>query len=169
MTRLRTLPLMLVIAGLLAAGCGGGESDSAAPAKAKKASPAPPPAALIGTYTTTLSKADIPTPTPPELRDQRRWIVRITKDGGVDNAPALTILMPPSEPLESSTLSVSGDTLTLSREECAPTDPSGKYTLVNSAYRYELDGDMLRLTTVKPGCPDKVAQTILTAGPLKRS
>jgi hypothetical protein len=33
--------------------------------------------------------------------------------------------------------------------------------MVASAYRWKLEGDSLRFTTTKPGCPDKVAQTIL--------
>jgi hypothetical protein len=39
---------------------------------------------------------------------------------------------------------------------------------VTSTYGWKLDGNMLRLTTLKKGCPDKVAQTILTSQPWKK-
>lgn len=94
--------------------------------------------------------------------------MRITKDGGPDNAPALTILRPPSDPLESSRLSTSAGTLTLNNEECAASDPGGQYTLVTSSYRWKLTGRTLRLTIVKTGCPDRVAERILTARPWKK-
>jgi hypothetical protein len=37
-----------------------------------------------------------------------------------------------------------------------------------SAYRWQLQGNTLRLTLTKTGCPDKVAQTILASEPWKR-
>jgi len=120
---------------------------------------------LLGTYATTLKQADVPAQAGAELAEQRKWLIRITSDGGPDNAPALTILRPPSDPLESSRLSTSAGTLTLNQQECAPTDPGGQYTLVTSSYQWKLTGRTLRLTTVKAGCPDKVADTILTARP----
>jgi hypothetical protein len=51
-------------------------------------------------------------------------------------------------------------------EECAPS--GGSYTFVASAYRWQLQGNTLRLTLTKPGCPDKVAQAILASEPWKR-
>jgi hypothetical protein len=39
---------------------------------------------------------------------------------------------------------------------------------VTSAYRWKLEGRALTLTTVKEGCPDKVAETILTSEPWKK-
>ncbi len=166
------MALVLALPIIAAAGCGGDSSDrttaaaSAAPQGNKPGGP--PPAELLGTYTTTLKRADVPASAPPELKSQRAWLMRITKDGGSGNAPSLAIIRPPSDPLEASILSVSADTLTLSKEECAPSDPSGQYTLVTSAYRWKLDGTSLRLTTLKKGCPDKVAQTILTSHPWKK-
>ena len=59
-------------------------------------------AELLGTYTTTLKRSDIPDPAPPELDRQYRWTLRITKDGGPDDKPALTIVKPPDDVLESS-------------------------------------------------------------------
>ena len=162
--RLSRIAIVLVVPLAAAAGCGGDDSSEDAAATAT----AGPPAELLGTYTTTLKAADVPAKPPPELADQRRWRLKITKDGGPDDGPALTILRPPSDALESSKLSTSGDVLTLSDEECAPTDPAGQYTLVTSSYRWALDGDTLRLETVKSGCTDKVVQTILTAEPWKK-
>jgi hypothetical protein len=40
---------------------------------------------------------------------------------------------------------------------------------VSSAYRWDLQGNTLHLITTKPGCPDKVAQTILASEPWTRS
>ena len=164
---MRRLPVIAV--GLMFAGCGGSDGGSTSPTTTTpaKAKPAPPPAELVGTYTTTLRPSDLPSPVPPELEGSRRWIVKITKSGGIDDAPTLTITQPgKDDALESSTLSVSGSTLKLSGQECA--QPTGGDKLVSSAYRYTLDGDTLRLTTVKPGCPDKVAETILASRPLTR-
>jgi hypothetical protein len=118
----------------------------------------------VGTYTTTLKASDIPKPPPDELKARANpyhWKLVIAKSGGIDNAPALTIVSPQHGSLESPTLSVSGDTLNLSKEFC--TTPG--QTFATSAYRWQLQGNTLRLTLTKPGCPDKVAQTILASEP----
>ena len=108
----------LALAGL---GCGGGD-DKASSSSSATATPqavTPPPAELLGTYTTTMKRSDIPDPAPPELDGQYRWTLRITKDGGPDNKPALTIVKPPDDVLESSAMAVTGDELKLTGEECA--------------------------------------------------
>jgi hypothetical protein len=167
----KSLPILVALTGFLTAACGTGGSPSAGTsarsAPRSETKDARPPDALLGTYTKTLKNSDVPAPTPPELRGQHRWTLKITKGGGIDNAPTLTIIRPPSDVLESSTLSVSGDRLTLSNEECART--SGGSTIVTSAYRWTLKGSTLRFTTTKPGCPDKVAQTILAGAPWTRT
>lgn len=162
---------VLAAAMIVAAACGGSSSDrttaasTAATTRAAKTGGAPP-IQLLGNYTTTLTKADVGSNKAPELQGQYKWKVKVTKDGGVNNAPTLTVIKPPSEVLESSTLSVSGDTLTLTGEECA--QPTGGYKIISSAYTWKLDGTTLRLTTAKPGCPDKVAETILTSEPWEK-
>ena len=111
----------LALAGL---GCGGGD-DKASSSSSATATPqavAPPPAELLGTYTTTMKRSDIPDPAPPELDGQYRWTLRITKDGGPDDKPALTIVKPPDDVLESSAMAVTGDELKLTGEECAAVD-----------------------------------------------
>lgn len=160
-----------VAAVLLAAGCGGdsgvgkaGSSSTSTPATG--AAGGPPPAQLVGTWSVTLAKADLPANPPPELGNLA-WALKMTTNGGIGNAPALTILTAKGDQLETSNLSVSGDTLTLSHEECA--QPSGGYRLVTSEYRWKVLGKALVLTTVKAGCPDKVASTILGSRPWKRS
>jgi hypothetical protein len=164
------LAILVGLTGVLTAACG---SDGSAPADTSgppvrrgKPKAARPPVALLGTYTTTL-KSKLPAPTPPELRGQRRWTLKITNGGGIDNAPTLTIVRPPSEVLESSTLSVSGNMLELSNQECA--QRSGGDKIVTSSYRWTLKGNTLQLTAAKRGCPDKVARTILTSEPWTRS
>ena len=62
-------------------------------------------------------------------------------------------------------LAVAGDQLKLTREECAPAGDK----LVSSSYTWKAEGDSLRLTAVKHGCADKVAETILSAEPWKRT
>jgi len=156
----------LALAGL---GCGGDDEKASSSSSAATTTPqavAPPPAELLGTYTTTLKRSDVPEPAPPELDGQYRWTLRITKDGGPDDKPALTIVKPPDDVLESSPMAVTGDTLKLSGEECAA---SMSGTGVTSSYTWKAEGDSLRLTTVKHGCADKVAETILSAEPWKRS
>jgi hypothetical protein len=111
--------------------------------------------------------ADVPKPVPDLLDGEYRWTLRITKDGGPDNAPALTIVNPPDDVLESSAIAVSGDTIELMREECEK--PSGGYALVTSSYLWKVDGSRLTLTPVKNGCPDKIALTILRSEPWARS
>jgi hypothetical protein len=154
----------LALAGLIAAGCGGGGGGQTS----TKAG-GPPPASLVGTYTTTLKRSDLPKPVPPEFTAGYRWKLEIAKSGGIDNAPNLTINSLPSTGgccLESPTLSVSGDTLNLTHETCE--EKASGYTFVSSAYRWKLSGKTLRLTLTKPGCPDKVAQTILASEPWRR-
>lgn len=155
----------LALAGL---GCGGGD-DKASSSSSATSTPqavAPPPAELLGTYTTTLKRSDIPDPAPPELDGQYRWALRITQDGGPDDKPALTIVKPPDDVLESSPMAVTGDLLKLTGEECAQTMSGSP---VSSSYTWKAEGGSLRLTAVKHGCADKVAETILSAEPWKRS
>ena len=154
----------LALAGL---GCGGGDDKTASSSSATTTpqAVAPPPAELLGTYTTTLKRSDVPDPAPPELDGQYRWTLRITKDGGPDDKPALTIVKPPDDVLESSAMAVTGDKLELTggvRETMGD-------SIVSSSYTWKAEGDGLRLTAVKHGCADKVAETILSAEPWKRS
>lgn len=159
-------PILISTAALALAGLGCGGDDESSSATTTPQAVAPPPAALLGTYTTTLKRSDVPEPAPPELDGQYRWTLRITKDGGPDDKPALTIVKPPDDVLESSAMAVSGDKLELSGEECAQTMGD---SIVSSSYMWKAEGDALRLTAVKHGCADKVAETILSAEPWKRS
>lgn len=151
---------------LVGAGCGGDDKASPSSSATTPQAAAPAPAELLGTYTTTLKRSDVPKPAPPELDGQYRWTLRITEDGGPDNKPALTIVKPPDDGLESSAMAVTGDELKLSGEECA--QKTGD-SIVSSSYTWKAEGDSLRLTAVKHGCDDKVAETILTAEPWKRT
>ena len=154
---------LFALAASAAVGCGGGGDSSSSTSAG-----GPPPAKLVGTYTTTLKATDIPKPAPDELKGgQYDWKLEIAKSGGIDDAPTLTILHPQLGALESPTLSVSGDTLNLSKEECPK--PNGGESFVTSAYRWQLQGKTLHLTLTKPGCPDKIAQTILASEPWARS
>ena len=118
-------PILISTAALALAGLGcGGDDEKASSSSSATTTPqavAPPPAELLGTYTTTLKRSDVPDPPPPELDGQYRWTLRITKDGGPDDKPALTIVKPPDDVLESSAMAVAGDKLALSGEECAQT------------------------------------------------
>jgi len=124
----------------------------------------------VGTYVVKLTRADLPRKPPPELSPENSpfsWKVVIANSGGPNNGPVLSIVNTKAGPLEGPALEVVGDELRLSDEECA--SPSGGDTFVKSTYRWKLLGTTLRLTTVKSGCPDKVAETILTAHALRRS
>ena len=78
-------------------------------------------------------------------------------------------------PLESPALSVSGDKLLLSNEECAAGGRPGGHLsrlgtkFYDNVYRWRLSGGTLRITTVKNSCPDKVAETILTSQPWRKA
>jgi hypothetical protein len=161
---MRPIPISAAALALAGLGCGGG--DQAPSSKATPQAAATPPAELLGTYTTTLKRSDVPKPAPPELDGQYRWTLRITKDGGPDDKPALTIVKPPDDVLESSAMAVTGGELQLTGEECA--QDTGD-SIVSSSYRWKAEGDSLRLTAVKHGCADKVAETILGAEPWKRA
>jgi hypothetical protein len=158
MARLRVLAILL--APVLLAACGG--EDKAAPAKASG-----PPAELLGTYRTTLAKGDLPPDPDPVLSDGiGGWTLKIAATGGVDDAPAITLVNDTLESaaagsgtLETSAFTVAGDRLQLHDEECAASGP------VESEYAYKLSGGRLTFTTVKAGCADKVSETILVSHP----
>ncbi|MFL6157931.1 MAG: hypothetical protein ACJ72D_17705 [Marmoricola sp.] len=94
--------------------------------------------------------------------------MKILRSGGPSGGPALVIINDALGSLEQPDLKVDGDHLTLGHEECAsPTGPA-PYTYVSSEYSWSLVGDDLRLTTIRAGCPDNVARTLLTAETWKK-
>jgi hypothetical protein len=170
------MPTLLVAAAaglLLLAGCGDdGSSASKEPATTTSTPPAKAvgvPAELIGTYRVHLTREDLPSKPPPELAPDSSpydWKVVIADKGGPNGGPGLSINNAKLGPLEGPALAVAGDELRLSNEECAGGENG--YTFVKSTYRWKLTGRTLRLTAVKQGCPDKIAETILTTHPLTR-
>lgn len=152
---LLALPAIL----LLATGCGGGSSSSSTSTVAE----GPAPAELAGTYSTTLKPADLPSKLPPELADGGlKWTLEIANSGGPADGPALTIASDTQGVLESPSLGVAGDRILLHDEECAK--PTGD-ALVESEYSWSVDGNALTIDAVKNGCPDQIAETILTSEP----
>jgi hypothetical protein len=161
--------LLIAIAGATTLAACGGDSKTTTPPPAKK-SAAKVPAELAGTYNVKLKPADLPSgkDAPLELSPGNypyAWRVEITETGGPDNGPTLNIVNPAHGSLESPKLTVSGDRLRLSGEECA--GASG-YSFVETTYRWAVSGNTLRLTKLDGGCPDKIAETILTARPLAK-
>jgi hypothetical protein len=154
----------------IAAGCGddANNADSGAAASQKQQSRPPTvPAELLGRYTTTLQRADIPKSPPPELTDgSPTWKLTIAKSGGIDNGPALTIANAQLGVLETSNFVAQESTVLLEHEECGAPGGESSY---NNKYRYTLSGDTLRFTTIANGCADKVAETVLTGRPWQRS
>jgi hypothetical protein len=150
----------------VAIGCGG-DDNSAGDSPAKRQSrPATTPAELLGSYTTTLRRADLPNNPPPELtHGSMTWKLTIAKSGGIGNGPALTIANDELGVLESSNFLAQQGTLLLRKEECAA---GGTEHLYDNKYRYALAGDTLRLSTIANSCADKVAETILTGRPWSR-
>ena len=147
---------------MLVAACGGGGSSSSTAGTSE----GPPPANLVGTYKTTLKPSDLPpNPSPPLAEGGPDWTLTISKNGGPNNSPALTINSGnESDSVTSAKLGVSGNTLFLHNEECE-NKAGTNTTFVESEYRWSLSGKTLQLTNVKNGCPDKVDLTILTAKP----
>jgi len=153
------LPLILLVVSLAVAGCGDDEAKPAAqPAKTPEVSKA-----LVGSYSMRLARAHRGADAPVELTDgSARWTLEIATTGGPDGGPAFTLANAANGPLESSSFETSGERLQLHMEECAGSEA------VESEYRWKLGGGRLTFTTVKAGCPDTVAETLLTAGPWVR-
>jgi hypothetical protein len=145
------------------ASCGGG--DSAAPPADTGAQTASVPAELLGTYTTTLQKADIPANAPPEL-GELTWTLRIGDKGGPNGGPFLAIDSPTHGNLEAPSLRVDGDRLLLLHEECAA---GGTEQFYDNTYGWKLTGTQLSISTVSNQCADHVAETILTSRPWTRT
>jgi len=141
------LTMVCVAAVLALAGCGGSDSGGAVPTE------------LVGTYTTTLEDGDLPPNAPPEL-EAGRWELAIGELEGPDAGSFVAIDHPTHGTLEEPGLTIDGDVLKLTNEECAQTAGSAFY---DNEYRFELSGSTLTLTTVKNDCPDRVAETILTS------
>jgi hypothetical protein len=109
----------------------------------------------------TLERGDLPANPPAELTDRAdRWTLKIANAGGPNNAPALTLINDQLGPLESSRFGLIGTRILLHEEECAVAPAP-----VESEYTWERSAKTLRFTAVKNGCNDKVALTLLTAGP----
>jgi hypothetical protein len=147
------------------AGCGdnggGGASKRTAAPSAPKPAERSAPADLVGTYSMTLERGDLPSNPPRELTDQaERWTLKISNTGGPDNAPALTLINDKLGTLESSRFGVIGERILLHEEECA-VGPA----LVESEYAWKRSAKTLRFIAAKNGCKDKVALTLLTAEP----
>jgi hypothetical protein len=142
------------LAALVLAGCGGGSNAEDAV-----------PAELVGTYTTTLEKSDLPKPDQPEFVDGGlEWSMTIATSGGPDGGPVLEIRSADEKvgDLEGPSLSVDGDRLLLKNEECAQ---EVGYTFYDNEYSWKLEGSALTIDTVENQCADRVAETILTAEP----
>src|SRR5881227_2174712 len=62
----------------LLAGCGSSDKSNGKTSSAPATAERPPPPALVGTYTTTLKKSDLPPNPAPELTNHaERWQLRI--------------------------------------------------------------------------------------------
>lgn len=162
MTR-RHLTIPVLALALVPAACGGsGETTATAPAT--KSRPAAIPKELVGTWKTTLRKSDAP----PKLQLNNPFSVTIASDGGIDNAPSIT-LADSDEALEgeTSTPLFKGDTVTLRHEGCLT--EGADYRFYDNVYRYTVSGDTLRFSVVKNACPDRHAEAILTSRVFRRS
>ena len=149
--------LWLLVPVLAFSACGGGGETSGSA----------PPDELLGTYSTTLTKADLPAAPPPELATGLGgWTLTIADKGGPDGGPALSIVQERLGNLESPSLRVDGDRLLLHHEECAA---GGTEKFYDNEYRWKLGASGLRITTVENQCPDRVAETILTSHPWAKS
>ena len=152
--RFSTPAIVCVLTALALAGCGGGsDAEDAVPAE------------LVGTYTTTLEKSDLPNPEQPEFVDGGfEWTMTIATSGGADGGPILHIRSADEKfgDLEGPSLSVNDDRLLLRNEECAQ---DVGYTFYDNEYSWKLEGSALTIATVENQCADRVAETILTGEP----
>jgi hypothetical protein len=150
----------------LLGGCGSGSGDATHTSAPAARAPAVP-ATLLGRYTTTLRRSDLPANPPPELtHGSSTWQLTVARTGGIDNGPAVTIANAKLGVLESSNFAVQGATMLLRQEDCAA---AGTQRVYDNRYRYTVSGGTLRFTTVSNGCKDQVAQTILTSRPWHRT
>jgi hypothetical protein len=158
-----TIPLLALA--LAPAACGGADEQAATTTArtAPAAKPANIPPELVGTWTTTLHRSEVPR----QFALNNPFSVRITRDGGIDNAPAFT-LADATETIEGevSTPEFSGDTVTLRHEGCL-VDGVG-YRFYDNVYRWTVRGDTLRFTVVKNACKDRFAESILTSRTFRR-
>jgi hypothetical protein len=166
MTTIRLACAAVAAIATVAIGCGGDDNNAGdSPAK-RQSRPATVPAELLGSYATTLRRADLPHNPPPELTDgSRTWKLTIAKSGSIGNGPALTIANDELGVLESSNFVAEQGTLVLRKEECAA---GGTEHFSDNKYRYALASDRLRFSTISNSCADKVAETILTGRPWSR-
>jgi len=161
------LPLIALAACAAVLGACGGASGDATHTSAPAARAPAVPAALVGRYTTTLRRSDLPAYPPPELTaGSSTWQLTVARSGGVDDGPAVTIANAKLGVLESSNFAAQGGTVLLRQEDCAAT---GSLRFHDNRYRYTVSGGTLRFTTVSNGCKDKVAETILTSRPWHRT
>ena len=147
---------LVVLAGSLVVGCG---SDGGARSLGKA------PAALVGTYATTLTEADLARNSAPQLREGPSWQLIILNTGGPASGRNLTLLNKGSGPLEAAEFGVSGDRIVLMHERCTV---GGFHPYSDNEYRFALTGTTLRFTKVSNGCRDRVAETVLTSEPWKK-
>src|SRR3954451_9663649 len=109
---LRTLWTFAVLAVVLvqcASGCGGSSKEASTSTRTPAAA-GPIPPQLVGTYTTKLSRSDLPPNPPPELtHGSNGWTLQIVKTGAVNNGPGFAIVNDRDGELETSPPSVSGD------------------------------------------------------------
>jgi hypothetical protein len=166
--RAAVLPTVCVALMLPLAACGGDSSDDAGDeavtttaTSADATSTGLAPAELVGTYTTTLEKSDVPADAAPELADAGlAWTLRIGNTGGAGDGPFLAIDSDTAGNLEAPPLRVDGDRLLLLDEECAA---GGELKFYDNEYRWTLSDGTLKITTDSNNCSDRVAETILTS------
>jgi hypothetical protein len=115
----------------------------------------------------TLRASDLPPHPAPELSDGvgRRWTLRISNSGGIDNGRAFALAASGRGALETPAFGVVGDRVILHREECAA---GGNERFYENQYRWRVSGRHLTFTTIANRCPDRVAATLLTARPWTR-
>jgi hypothetical protein len=164
--RNRRLTIPILALALAPAACGGSGEPAATTTVARPPAAKAPkiPPDLLGTWSTTLRTGEIP----PQFNLDNPFSVRITKDGGVDGAPAFAIA-DGTETIEGevSTPVFAGNTVTLKQEGCF-TDGVG-YRFHDNVYRYTLSGDTLRFAVVRNACKDRFAERVLTTRAFRRT
>ena len=155
MNKTMRLLLFLILLSIFAAGCGSSTGPVAPPATPNYTVHTPPPAthsALVGTYTTTITKKDgkyaqlfndIEFPDDPGTVGLGTWTLEFRSDGYFTATTAYTY--GPAAYVGFGQYEVSGDQLVVSDAKCHEFDGAQAQT---AAYTWHLQGDLLQLQAV---------------------
>jgi hypothetical protein len=153
--------ILCVALSAVLAGCGS-SSKSSPQKQLEPALRGPAPPSLVGVYTTKLTKRDLSRNHAPELQEAPGWKLTIANVGGTGSGHVIALTNMKAGALESSDFAISKKRIVVKHEECAA---GGTTRFYDNEYRFKQSGNTLRFTKLLNSCPDRVAETVLTAEP----